>query len=141
MASMVLLQHALPDGSSHYDWLIEQREPVPGEDTDIRCLLSFRVAERPDDPLVRAFPATRLDDHRLRYLTYEGDIGGEHGRVSRVAHGIVYCVAVELDRVRIEGRFEGHSDRAWTALHLGPRWFVQAWDRREERSPETSPPA
>lgn len=81
MGRMVLLRHDLPDGSHHYDWMLERENG--------RALLTFRVGVRLDEPGCTRFDATRLGDHRAAYLTYEGDVSGGRGRVTRVAAGTV----------------------------------------------------
>lgn len=85
MFPMALLLHELPDGSSHFDWMLARDETGP--------LVTFRVADRIDLG-VPAFAATRLADHRRIYLTYEGEVSGGRGRVRRVAQG---SAAIELD--------------------------------------------
>lgn len=92
MAGAVLLQHDLPDGSSHFDLLIE-RPNTPGGP-----LVSFRVDARIDlaEPGA-SLMATRLPDHRNDYLTYEGPVSGGRGEVRRVVSARVLGV-VERDR-------------------------------------------
>jgi hypothetical protein len=90
MARWALLLHTLPDGTRHFDWLIQPARPdadhhAPGPDD--RALVTFRTHHRPDDPAVTAFPAERLPDHRSLYLTYEGPIAGDRGHVRRLAEG------------------------------------------------------
>ncbi len=81
----VLLLHTLPDGSSHFDWLIDW----PGADVGDGLLLTFRVAEfLPTLPLAAQLSATRLPDHRRLYLSYEGLISQNRGTVQRVAQGL-----------------------------------------------------
>lgn len=82
MPETVLLQHDLPDGSFHYDWMIQPDEAGAG-------LITFRVWTRIDHPTCRGFEAQRLADHRIAYLTFEGDIGGGRGRVRQLARGTV----------------------------------------------------
>ncbi|MCC6659431.1 MAG: hypothetical protein IT437_00960 [Phycisphaerales bacterium] len=85
MAATVLLRHDTPDGSAHWDWMIQR---LGGG------LTTFRVAVRIDlGPA--CFGAERLPDHREAYLTYEGPVTGDRGSVRRVADG---TVVVELDR-------------------------------------------
>lgn len=74
----MLLRHECPDGSHHYDWMIDA-----GGDG----LTTFRVRERLDSPHLAAFEAERISDHRRAYLEYEGEISGGRGRVTRVARG------------------------------------------------------
>ncbi len=81
----VLLLHTLPDGSSHYDWLIDW--PLPDHSDGL--LLTFRVAGfLPSLPAASKFAATRLPDHRRLYLSYEGSVSRNRGTVRRVAHGL-----------------------------------------------------
>lgn len=87
-AKTVLLLHTLPDGSSHFDWLIDWREnQVP--DLGDGLLLTFRVAEfLPSLPLGTKLSATRLPDHRRLYLSYEGSVSRNRGTVRRIAQGV-----------------------------------------------------
>lgn len=75
----VLLLHELPDGTSHYDWMIERCEQGP--------LVAFRVGERIDVRTCFEWTAQRLPDHRRAYLDYEGEVSGGRGHVRRVASG------------------------------------------------------
>lgn len=81
MGRMVLLRHDLPDGTHHYDWMLER--------PDGGALLTFRVALRIDDPACTRFDGVRLADHRAAYLTCEGEVSGGRGRVTRLASGTV----------------------------------------------------
>lgn len=82
---MALLRHVLPDGSWHFDWMIE---PAPG-----RGLISFRVSRRIDLEGARGFDADSIGVHRTAYLDYEGPVSRNRGEVWRVAAG----------RCRVEG--------------------------------------
>jgi hypothetical protein len=85
MGRWVLLHHELPspspDGSWHYDWLLEDASHPEGG------LITFRTRVRPDVDGIQVFDAQRLADHRRVYLTYEGEVSGGRGRVRRVAEG------------------------------------------------------
>lgn len=94
---MVLLLHELPDGSSHFDWMI-QREPDLGAG-----LLTFRVSVRIDQMEQGTFEAVRLADHREAYLSFEGEVSGGRGRVSRVASGDVRRLREMAGEIEIEG--------------------------------------
>jgi hypothetical protein len=84
---MVLLLHSPDNGPSHFDWLLA-REDVIGSDED-RSLLTFRVGE-----CIAAlgpgstFHAEPLENHRARYLRFEGPLGAGRGSVRRVAEGV-----------------------------------------------------
>src|SRR5687768_5439855 len=77
-----VLHHSGAEGEPHYDFLFETSETS--------SLVTFRL---PEWPLTGdTHPATKLRDHRRIYLTFEGDIGGGRGHVSRVAEGAVDVV-------------------------------------------------
>lgn len=112
MCTTVILRHDCPDGSHHFDWMIDAGEG----------LTTFRVRERIDGPGLDVFEAERLADHRRAYLDYEGEISGGRGFVTRVARG--WCrVGLLSDREadlrlrfgRDEARWRGESadGRAW----------------------------
>jgi hypothetical protein len=78
----VILHHQTFAGS-HYDWL--WLDPATRD-----RLLGYRVPCAPNQWLARkSFLLEPLAPHRLAYLTYQGLITGERGRVIRVAKGIV----------------------------------------------------
>lgn len=89
MHASVILIHNLPDGSSHFDWFIDQ----PELEVEHR-LISFRCQSRPDTLGLSEFAAERLPDHRADYLTYEGPISKNRGFVQRIATGTV----IKLDQ-------------------------------------------
>lgn len=111
VGAMVLLLHELPDGSSHFDWMIER------EGDGVRTLVTFRVFTRIDLLDGGSFLAERIGDHRVLYLTYEGPVGakGEWGTVRRIAAG---RAAIEVDGRGGEGMFRarGGFDRSGMAF-------------------------
>lgn len=79
MARFVLLRHECPSKSgkpSHWDLMLE----------DGGALLTWSCEEL---PVVggASVAATRLGDHRLAYLEYEGPVSGDRGEVRRVDGG------------------------------------------------------
>ena len=66
--------------------------------------------------------AKRIADHRLAYLTYEGPISGDRGRVRRLDAGTVVFdeiapdrVAIALDGSQIRGGFVlEQAGESWT---------------------------
>lgn len=96
-ARSVLLRHDLPDGTWHFDWLID---PVGRGGDDDRTLLAFRIGVRPEKALDR-FDAIRLPDHRRLYLEFEGTLPGNRGQVRRIEEYECDLAVCRDDRVRV----------------------------------------
>lgn len=77
----VLLHHEQRTGS-HYDWLLVSPNPSAAG------LTTFRIAPCSAEWEDRAvFSMQQLPDHRMVYLSYEGPISRDRGRVRRVDQG------------------------------------------------------
>ena len=117
----VILRHTLPDGSWHYDWLVQR--------AGLALVPTWRTGQsRPDDAAVESFEAERIGDHRAMYLDYEGEVSGGRGSVERVASGevievewgdgsLVLSVGFEGRAVRLVGRAIQESTWRFVALH------------------------
>ncbi|TVS07887.1 MAG: hypothetical protein EA423_02920 [Phycisphaerales bacterium] len=127
---MVLLEHRTRPGESHFDWMLQQESTPPEPTGDERTLTTFRVGERIDllDEGAK-FEAVRIHDHRLLYLTYEGELSGGRGRVLRVASG--HCriledgaglFAAEVDFGRGPLLVEGEPAAVSASLGEGAGW-------------------
>ncbi len=108
----VLLEHTLPDGSSHFDWLIDRpHNPSPTDPNrgnPEHRMITFRCTIDPFDCETHPWTGTRLPDHRARYIDYEGPISGDRGRVRRLWR--TPCVLVEESPSRIRALM--HDPRA-----------------------------
>lgn len=131
MPATVVLEHTLPDGSSHFDWMIED----PTLDGEYR-LATWRLAVRPDRAEVgRVFEAERIGAHRARYLRYEGPLSDGRGDVRRVAEGSAEWAAEWADPEG--GAAGGSSDEVlwvhiewsdgWAGLYTGRTVDGRAW--------------
>ena len=84
---MVLLRHDTPDGSFHHDFMVQFNGPGSP-------LATWRVKDRIHELVVgdygASFWAEPLGDHRADYLTYQGEVSGNRGRVTRIAEGLVH---------------------------------------------------
>jgi len=82
--STVVLEHQMPDGTTHFDWLL-------GVDADgTKPLISFRTNDRPD--LLTNNEWVDLEtrpDHRPEYLTFEGTLDDNQGTVKRLGVGAI----------------------------------------------------
>jgi|GEM_PF-490678 len=80
----VVLEHEMPDGTTHFDWLL-------GVDEDgKKPLISFRSDQRPD--LLTNNKWVDLEpqpDHRPEYLTFEGPLEENRGTVKRLGVGAI----------------------------------------------------
>jgi len=90
MPRFVLLRHECPPNGekpSHWDFMLEadgvlwtwKLQELPGP---WAAALGLEVTSDSDDVVV-----TRLADHRLEYLDYQGPVSGNRGHVSRVDAG------------------------------------------------------
>lgn len=138
MASWVLLRHDLPAGSWHLDWLLEPIGRSVAHPDD-RVLISFRIARIGADwsPLIGGgqVRAARMPDHRAAYLTFEGPLSGDRGRVTRLARGRVLELRVSDERFEcvIGSEGAGGAMSAWAGVPapdarggVGAEWTLRA---------------
>lgn len=115
MPRTVVLRHDLPDGSHHYDWLIEPMGSAaapaadPTADPDRRELIAWRLPDAPDTSAGTSITADRLPPHRRRYLDYEGPISGDRGRVRRIAQGRAEILTDSSQRFEARGSMDGRA--------------------------------
>jgi hypothetical protein len=76
LLAFVLLRHT-GHGDEHYDLMVQ----IPSQER----LLTWRLTAPPQS--VPAPAAIRIQDHRAIYLTYEGPISGNRGKVERIMGG------------------------------------------------------
>jgi hypothetical protein len=102
MPRYVVLHHQLSDidqlarnAKSHFDWMFEHSDALWTWATDVL----------PSVDHVAELTANRLPDHRKHYLTYEGDVSGNRGRVTRVESGTIEIV--EANEERFEFKLSG----------------------------------
>lgn len=113
MGRTVVLRHDLPDGSHHFDWLIEPEGADAGAgEPDARVLIAWRLARRPDESVGSELAAERLSPHRRVYLEYEGPISGGRGEVTRVAEGLARVYRDTASAFDVTARLGGVSLRA-----------------------------
>jgi len=109
LCQFVVLHHSQID-EPHFDFLFETS---PTSD-----LITFRLSQW---PITQVQPVRSLRNHRRHYLTFEGDISGQVGRVDRIAHGFLYAV---------------DTDSTWHLLDSSRQPFLQFAPVRIARSPE-----
>jgi hypothetical protein len=68
----------------HHSGIPEPHFDVMFDTGDAGLLVTWRS---PVWPIAQPTMLTRLVDHRREYLTFEGEISGDRGRVDRVAEG------------------------------------------------------
>lgn len=107
MPRYVLLRHELPPDAgraSHWDFMLEHQgalwtwafESLPADWQD---QLGMSRQDARDEVTTR-----KLVDHRLAYLTYEGQISNGRGTVKRVAEGEYDLLSGEDSPIEIELR-------------------------------------
>ena len=119
MSRFVLLKHTLPDDSSratHWDFMLEQE----GQ------LRTWALDAEPQDGL--SIQAAALDDHRIAYLEYEGEVSGGRGSVARCDRGTYQILQIAADRLEVALSGERLRGRV-TLTQEDQRWrFVFAAD-------------
>lgn len=77
--------------SVHHDWLIED-PTLPNPKAPAARLWTARVNPPPANwPNLKRLELTVIPPHRRHYLTYQGDVPGNRGRVKRLASGTCFA--------------------------------------------------
>lgn len=84
-ARFVVQEHTTPDGV-HWDLMLEHGQ----------TLLTFRVPHPPEQITTGPTPVTKIHDHSMRFLTYEGPVQNKTGRV-RIADRGTYQIQSRTD--------------------------------------------
>ncbi len=96
----VIQEHTTPDGV-HWDLMLEEGE----------VLTTFRLEQPPEAVATGTVQATKIFDHPLRFLTYEGPVQKGTGKVRIVERGTCDVLAEEdaialtLDGTILRGDF------------------------------------
>jgi hypothetical protein len=96
-ASYVILRHETD--CLHYDLMFETEEK----------LTTYSIFQEPHFKDFEELRIQRIQDHRLKYLSYEGSISGGRGRVQRWDRGKYAGLTSEqfyLEGEQLEGLFE-----------------------------------
>ncbi len=101
---MVLLRHETPDNGHHFDWMLARAG-------DAGPLITFRCRARIDVECAPGASLERLPDHRRHYLTFEGELSRNRGRVTRVATGRCNIIRESSDRLELDAAWEGAPSR------------------------------
>ena len=122
----VLLRHDCPtqfEKPSHWDFMLEAEGVLMTWELR-RLPTSWSTALKLDSiDASPSVPATRLADHRLAYLDYEGPLSGERGSVHCVDRGKYELIEEQSERlvVKLEGSMLSGSV---TLLQQGSSWEV-----------------
>ncbi len=107
----VVLRHDQVD-EPHVDFMFET---APGS-----MLQTWRLSEW---PVIDAQEATRIRDHRPAFLTYQGDLTGDRGRVHRTDEG---TCTFESSARRLTVRLTHSGQRLlFEQDGGGPKWYVR----------------
>jgi hypothetical protein len=113
----VVQEHTTAEGV-HWDLMLEKGE----------ALLTFRLQERPENALDHPVAATRIHDHALRFLTYEGPVQKKAGKVRIIERGTYRLwsetndrMALDLESTPLQGGFvlTRKEGAAWELVSSG----------------------
>jgi len=97
----VVQEHTTPDGV-HWDLMLEKGE----------VLMTFRLEQPPEAASANTVQATKIFDHPLRFLTYEGPVQKGTGKVRIVERGTCDAlvegedaITLRLDGTTLQGDF------------------------------------
>ena len=119
-----ILEHTTANGV-HHDWLIE--DPTLSDPKAHHARLwTARVTPPPGDwPSLQRFDLTILPPHRRHYLTYQGPVSGDRGKVKRLASGTCYATLWSASRIILNLQLRAmtldlhlyrRSDEHWLAV-------------------------
>jgi hypothetical protein len=119
MPRFVILEHDHPE--LHWDLMLEAGE----------ALCTWRLARPPLEP-GETIAASKLADHRLHYLDYEGPVSGGRGTVKRWDAGSYVALGASGETTR---HLQLHGMRVRGLVRLAPdtadRWTF-AWTNKNE---------
>lgn len=113
-----ILLHELPDGSFHWDFLLEI--------SDNEKLATWACVSQPGG---KSFSGCKIFNHRPVYLDYEGEISGNRGTVTQYDTG-TYAPAlsnadiesrrfeIELRGEKLQGRYQAKAEDTWTFSYI-----------------------
>ncbi|MCA9280556.1 MAG: hypothetical protein H6812_09255 [Phycisphaeraceae bacterium] len=121
MNPMVLLRHETPDNEHHFDWMLSRAG-------DAGPLITFRCRTPIDVECPPGASLERLPDHRRHYLTFEGEISHNRGRVTRVATGRCNIIQETSDRLELDADWEGAPTLRITIEQTTPdaEWIIRS---------------
>jgi len=124
-----ILEHTTPTGV-HHDWLIEDPTRPDPKAQDTR-LWTARVAPPPQDwARLQRFDLIVIPPHRRHYLTYQGPVSADRGRVRRLARGTCFAelwseqrivLTLRTDTAVLDLKMQRQSDAHWLAFVLSNR--------------------
>ncbi|MGI9469934.1 MAG: hypothetical protein ACR2NZ_00280 [Rubripirellula sp.] len=98
--------------AAHLDWMFEHGDALRTWSTDLPAALQEKDCSGSQFAWRDSFelPCQALQDHRIAYLTLEGDIGGGRGYVRRVLEGTYRTLSDLQDRTEISIRWRQQGD-------------------------------
>ncbi|MEM9020545.1 MAG: hypothetical protein AAGC44_08275 [Planctomycetota bacterium] len=101
-----ILEHTTDQGV-HHDWLIEDPSLANPYAPDARLWTARFIPPPTHWPGLGCFELEVLPPHRRAYLTYQGPVRANRGRVRRVASGLVVAELWSAGRMRLFVRVDG----------------------------------
>ena len=98
------------DHSEHFDLLLQ----LPTQEK----ILTWQIRSHPDTWPTTPPLATRIQDHRPIYMTYEGPLSQDRGQVTHLAHGTATLLTATESTLQIELHFPSQESKIPLSLPL-----------------------
>lgn len=116
-SEFVIQQHTTPKGI-HWDLML-QREDV---------LWTWRMTVSPEHINTACLPIERIADHPLRFLSYEGPVQNNTGRVQIADKGIFRFVSEQAEELRVDLKGKVLQGQFLLTRQAGNLWMLARQD-------------
>lgn len=118
-----ILEHTTAAGV-HHDWLIEDPTLADPHDPAARLWTARLLPPPARWASLRRIDLVVIPPHRRQYLTYQGSVSGNRGRVRRLAAGVVRPVLWTTGRIVLHAELSGFTGTIDAHQLGGAQWLA-----------------
>lgn len=116
-SEFVIQQHTTPSGS-HWDLMLQMGD----------VLWTWRMTVSPEHIDAASLPVERIFDHPLRFLSYEGPVQNNTGRVQIADKGNFRLVSEQVDKLRVDLKGKVLQGQFLLTRQAGNLWMLARQD-------------